>query len=169
MPRPTSKHDLLEAIERERGKLDAVLETLTPERMVEPGVVGAWSVKDVLAHLGEWEQMALGWYRAGLRGEVPELPAPGYKWNETPRLNRAIFERHRDRPLDEVVAWFRSAREEMRGVIESLTDEQLFTPGRFAWTRKNTLGTYFVSATSSHDLWARTRIARWRRRAADSA
>jgi hypothetical protein len=52
-------------------------------------------------------------------------------------------------------------------VIESLADEQLFTPGCFAWTRKNTLGTYFVSATSSHDLWARTRIARWRRRAAD--
>jgi hypothetical protein len=83
MPRPMSKGDLLVAIERERGKLDAVL----------------------------------------------------------------------------VAAWFRSSREEMRGVIEALADEQPFAPGRFAWTRKNALGTYFVSATSSHDLWARTRIA----------
>lgn len=169
MPRPTSKHDLLAATLRERGKLDAVLATLTPEQMVEPGVVGEWSVKDVMAHLAEWERMALGWYRAGLRGEVPEVPAPGYKWNQTPQLNRAIFERHRDRPLEEAVAWFRSSREEMRGVIESLSDEDLFTAGRFAWTRKNTLGAYFVSATSSHDLWARTRIARWLRRMADPA
>lgn len=164
MPRPTSKQDLRAAIERERGKLDAVLETVTPERMVEPGVVGEWSVKDVLAHLYAWEQMALGWYRTGLRGEVPEVPAPGYKWNQTPQLNRAIFEKHRDRPLDEVLADHDASRREILGVIESLSDEDLFTPGRFAWTRKNTLGAYFVSATSSHYLWARTRIARWRRR-----
>lgn len=169
MPRPTSKDDLLEAIERERGKLDAILETVAPERMAEPGVVGEWSVKDVLAHLTEWEQMALHWYRTGLRGEVPEVPAPGFKWNQTPQLNRAIFEKHRDRPLDEVVAAFRASRRAILGVIESLGDEDLFTAGRFAWTRKNTLGTYFVSATSSHDLWARTRIARWRRRGADPA
>lgn len=169
MPRPTSKHDLLEATLRERGKLDAVLATLTPEQMVEPGVVGEWSVKDVLAHLAEWERMALGWHSAGLRGGAPEVPAPGYKWNQTPQLNRAIFEKHRDRPLEEVVAWFRSSREEMRGVIEPLSDEDLFTAGRFAWTRKNALGAYFVSATSSHDLWARTRIARWLRRMADPA
>lgn len=142
MPRPTSKQDLLVAIERERGKLDAVLETVTSERM------------------------ALGWYRTGLRGEVPEVPAPGLKWNQTPQLNRAIFETHRDRPLAEVVAAFRASRREILGVIESLSDEDLFTPGRFAWTHKNTLGAYFVSATSSHYLWARTRIARWRRRTA---
>jgi len=169
VPRPTSKHDLLEAIERERGKLDAVLATLTPEQMIEPGVVGEWSVKDVMAHLAEWERMALGWYRAGLRGEAPEVPAPGFKWNQTPQLNLAIFEKHRDRPLEEVVAWFRSSREEILGVIESLSEEDLFTAGRFAWTRKNTLGAYFVSATSSHDLWARTRITRWLRRTADPA
>ncbi len=137
--------------------------------MVESGVVGEWSVKDVLAHLYEWERMALGWYRAGLRGDDPEVPAPGYKWNQTPQLNRAIFEKHRDRPLDEVIAAFRASRQEILGVIESLSEEDLFSPGRFAWTRKNTLGTYFVSATSSHDVWARTRIARWVRRSADEA
>jgi hypothetical protein len=110
--------------------------------------------------------MALGWYAAGLRGEVPEVPAPGYKWNQTPQLNRAIFEKHRGRPLDEVVADVRASRREILGVIESLSDADLFAPGRFAWTRNNTLGAYFVSATSSHYLWARTRIARWHRRTA---
>lgn len=164
MPRPTTKAGLVAAAERERAKLDALLDELTPAQTAVAGVVGEWSVKDVLAHLCEWESMALGWYRAGLRGEVPELPAPGFTWRQTPQLNRAIFERHRDMPLGDVLAWLRSSRREMLGVIASLSDDELFTPGRFAWTRKNTLGTYFVSATSSHDLWARTRIARWRRR-----
>ena len=158
MPRPTSKTDLLAAIDQERGVLEAFLETLTPEQMVEPGVVGEWSVKDVLAHLIEWEQMVLSWYRAGLRGEVPELPAPRYKWNQTPQLNQAIYEKHRDRPLDEVTEQFHASHQEMLGVIQELSNEELFTAGRYAWTKKNTAGTYFVSATSSHYLWARKEI-----------
>lgn len=158
MPRPTNKIALLAAIDKERGALEALLETLTPEQMVAPDVVGAWSVKDVLAHLVEWEQMALGWYRAGLRGEIPAMPAPGYKWNQTPQLNQMIYEKHRDRPLDEVLADFQRSHAEIVEVIKGLSDETLFTPGKVAWTRKNTMGTYFVSATSSHYLWARNHI-----------
>lgn len=109
MPRPKSKDELLKAIAKERGALEAYLETLTPEQMVEPDVVGEWSPKDVLAYLIEWEQMVLSWYRAGLRGEVPELPALGYKWNQTPALNRAIYEKHRDRALDDVLAQFHAS------------------------------------------------------------
>ena len=36
--------------------------------------------------------------------------------------------------------------------------QQMFTTGEYAWTKKNTLGTYLVSATSSHYLWARKEI-----------
>jgi hypothetical protein len=158
MPRPTSKTDLLAAIDKERGALEALLEGLTPEQMVEPGVVGEWSVKDVLAHLIEWEQMVLGWYRAGLRGETPEMPAPGYKWNQTPALNQMILEKHRDRMLDGVLAEFGASHREILGVVQGLSNEALFTAGQYAWTKKNTMGTYFVSGTSSHYLWARKEI-----------
>ncbi|MEW6093196.1 MAG: ClbS/DfsB family four-helix bundle protein [Chloroflexota bacterium] len=158
MPRPTSKTDLLTAIDQERGALEAILEALTPEQMVEPGVVGEWSVKDVLAHLVEWEQMVLEWYRAGLRGDIPEMPAPGYKWNQTPQLNQMIYKKHHDRPLDKVMEEFHASHREILGVIQDLSNEELFTAGRYAWTQKNTMGTYFVSATSGHYLWARKEI-----------
>jgi hypothetical protein len=158
MPRPTSKTDLLAAINQEREALETTLEALTHEQMVKPGVVGEWSVKDVLTHLIEWEQMVLEWYRAGLRGENPELPAPGYKWNQTPQLNQLIYEKHRDRPLDEVMEQLQASHREILGVIQELSNEELFTTGRYTWTQKNTMGTYFVSATSSHYLWARKEI-----------
>ncbi len=154
MPRPTSKTDLLTAINQERGALEAILKTLTPKQMIEPGVVGEWSVKDVLAHLVEWEQMVLGWYRAGLRGDIPEMPAPGYKWNQTPQLNQMIYEKHHDKPLGKVMEEFHASHREILGVIQELSNEELFTAGRNAWTQKNTMGTYFVSATSGHYLWA---------------
>jgi hypothetical protein len=56
---------------------------------MQPGIVGEWSAKDVLAHLTEWEQMVLGWYHAGLAGETPALPAPGFKWSELRKGLRA--------------------------------------------------------------------------------
>ena len=158
MPRPTSKTDLLAAIKLERQALETTLEALTAEQMLEPGVAGEWSVKDVLSHLIEWQQMVLEWYRSGLRGEVPELPAPGYKWNQTPQLNQVIYEKHHDRPLDEVMEQFQASHGEILGVIHGLSNEELFTTGRYKWTQKNTLGAYFVSATSSHYLWARNEI-----------
>ncbi len=158
MPRPTSKNDLLAAIEKERTALEAYIETLSPEQMTIPGIVGAWSAKDVLAHLIEWEQMVLSWHAAGLQGETPELPAPGFKWNQTPALNQQIFEKHRDRSLAEILEQFQTSHEEILGIIQGLSNEELFTASQFAWTKKNTLGTYFVSATSSHYLWARQEI-----------
>jgi hypothetical protein len=131
---------------------------LTAEQMVEPDLMGQWSVKDVLAHLVEWQQMVLSWYRAGLRGETPEIPAPGLKWNQTPQLNQMILEKHRDRPIDQVMEMFGASHQEIVGVIHDLSDQELFEPGRMTWTGKNTMGTYFVSATSSHYLWARKKI-----------
>ena len=72
MPRPTSKTDLLQAIDQERGALQALLDTLSPEQMAAPGIVGEWAVKDVLAHLTAWDQMVLGC--AGLQMESDPGP-----------------------------------------------------------------------------------------------
>ena len=158
MARATNKDDLLIAIEKERSALELFLETLTSEQMTEPNTVGEWSVKDVMAHLIAWEQMCLGWYQAGLRGETPSLPAPGFKWNQTPQLNQQIFEKWRKRPLIEITDQFHASYREILTVIKGLSNEQLFASGQYVWTKKNTLGTYMVSATSSHYLWARREI-----------
>ena len=158
MPRPTSKKDLLDAIKKERSALDEYIETLTLEQMVEPNIVGNWSVKDVLAHLFAWMQMCIGWYNAGLRNEIPALPASGFKWNQTPQLNQRIYEKYKDMSLDEVLAQFEASSHEILEIIQGLSNDELFTAGYFAWTKKNTLGTYMVSATSSHYLWARKEI-----------
>ncbi len=54
--------------------LDEILAILTPGEMTMAGVTrGGWSVKDILAHLVEWQQMNLNWYAAGrLTFSVPE-------------------------------------------------------------------------------------------------
>jgi hypothetical protein len=93
-----------------------------------------------------------------LDGTLPQLPAPGYKWSQTPELNEAIYQKHHARSLDAVRKGFEKSHAEIVSVIRELQNDALFGRNVFKWTGKNTLGAYFVSATSSHYLWARTEI-----------
>jgi uncharacterized protein (TIGR03083 family) len=158
MPKPTTKEQLLDEIRREREALEDFLSTLTPGQMTKPGAIGPWSVKDVLAHLVEWEQMFLGWHNDGLRGRAPYLPAGGFNWGQLPQLNQHIYEKHRDRPLDDVRKQFRASYRKMLKTVQGLSEEDLFTPGRFAWTKKLALTSYLIPNTISHYRWARTQM-----------
>jgi hypothetical protein len=126
--------------------------------MARPGALGAWSVKDVLAHLYEWQQMFFRWYEAGLRGEKPAIPAEGYKWSQLPALNRWIYERYQDLPLEEARRLLQESHLRTVAFIEGLPEEQLNTPGLYPWMNKNTLGAYLRANAGSHYRWARTEL-----------
>ncbi|RPJ27220.1 MAG: DfsB family protein [Chloroflexi bacterium] len=158
MPRPGTKKQLLETIETEQKALEELLAGLSPAQMTQPGVVGEWSVKDVLAHLLEWQHMVLSWHSAGLLGKVPVIPAEGFNWAQIPQLNQQIYEKYCKQPLTDIQKEFKSSHQKMLRTIQNLSEEDLFKRGRYAWTKNNTLGTYFISSTSSHYLWARTNL-----------
>ncbi len=169
MGRRLRKRELLDEIGRERAALDDALALLPPRLMTKAGVTrGGWSVKDVLAHLVAWQQMNLDWYAAGLRGEKPAMPAPGYTLRELPRLNAMLYRRHHRRSLQAVLKDYRSFHARVVALIESLPDSDLVTLGRFSWTGPSwTLSDYLRASTVAHDLWARTRIRRWYRAQGD--
>ena len=159
------KAELLLEIGRERQALDDVLAGLSPRLMTKSGVTrGGWSVKDVLAHLVEWQRMNLDWYAAGLRGEKPAMPAPGYTLRDLPRLNAMIYRKHHRRSLRAVVTDYHSYHDRVVELIRRLPDADLVTLGRFSWTGPSwTLSDYLRASTAAHYLWARTRIRRWQR------
>src|SRR5882724_8100683 len=51
-----TKASLLATIEAEHARLEEALASLSKEQMVQSGVAGLWTVKDVLVHLTWWEQ-----------------------------------------------------------------------------------------------------------------
>ena len=165
MGRRLRKADLLREIDRERQALDDTLAGLSPRQMTKSGVTrGGWSVKDVLAHLVEWQRMNLDWYAAGLRGEKPAIPAPGYTLRDLPRLNAMIYRTHHRRSLRAVVGDYRSYHDRVVDLIRQVSDADLVTLGRFSWTGPSwTLSDYLRASTAAHYLWARTRIRRWQR------
>ena len=158
MPRPQTKKQLLDAMEAERKALEQLLVELSPAQMTQPGIVGEWSVKDVLAHLLEWQDMVLSWHSIASKGKVPTVPAEGLSWAQLPQLNQQIYEKHCNRPLADIQKEFKSSYKKTLSAIQDLSDEDLFTRGRYAWTKSTTLGAYFIGCTSSHYAWARTNI-----------
>ncbi|MBN2500170.1 MAG: ClbS/DfsB family four-helix bundle protein [Anaerolineales bacterium] len=158
MPRPHTKTHLLAESEKEHNALEDTLSTLTPEQITQTGVVGEWSVKDVLTHLYAWEQMVLSWLAASQNGETPYVPAEGYKWSQLPALNEHIRVTHAGHSLDEVQTMFQASYQQTTERIAPLSEEMLFTPGLYPWMNKNTFAAYFTSCTSSHYRWARKEI-----------
>lgn len=157
-----SKRDLLADIEKEFRALTDLLEGIPEDRFGDPGVWGDdWSINDLVAHLAEWHRLFLGWFRAGSAGEKPSLPAPGYKWNETPKLNHDIWRRHRGRPTAELRGELDATHAEVRQLAARLSPDELFDPGRFSWTGKNALVTYLGANTASHYRFAGKVLRRW--------
>lgn len=163
MGKRLNKQALLSEIERERDALDNTLALVTPRKMTQAGVTrGGWSVKDILAHLAEWQRMNLECYAAGLRGEKAPMPAPGFTLRELPRLNAMIRRKYHRRSLQAVLRDYRSYHARMIALIEALPDVDLVTLGRWSWTGPSwTLSDYLRASTAAHYLWARTRIRRW--------
>jgi hypothetical protein len=161
MGRPSSKQELLAAAETEFERLWAAVDLVDRGDREQPGACETWSVKDLLAHLDEWHDMVLGWEAIGSDGGTPEMPAPGLRWAQTPALNQTIFERTQHDSWDDVANRFRRSYGRVQAVIESYSEEDLFTKKRFGWTGSTSVGSYFVSASSSHYAWASKLIRKW--------
>ncbi len=163
---PLTRNELLALIAKERQILEDEIGKLEPRQLAQGGVTEAdWSVKDLMMHLVEWEQMFLGWYRVGLKGEIPNTPAPGYTWSweSLHKLNDTIYRRYRRKPLAEVQSLFAKSYAETLDKIKRLSDDDLNQTGRFAWTGKGTLSGSVTANTWRHYRWARTLIVKWRR------
>jgi len=158
----STKAALLEDMEVEFDALAAFLDRIPSLRYTEGGVWGDdWTVLDLVAHLAEWQAMFLGWHTTGLSGGTPEMPAPGYRWNQTPALNRAIQQKHRDRGYDEVWSEFSTTYRTVLDLARSLSEAELLEAGHFEWTGRNALVTYLGANTASHYRFAQKVLKRW--------
>jgi hypothetical protein len=156
------RETILSRIRTKRRRLEQNLAEVPQGQMETPGVVGDWSVKDVVAHLVDWEERFLGWYKAGRRGEVPEVPAPGFSWKDLDLLNRQIYERHRGRSLAEVLEDFHASCARVLATVEAMSEDEILTAGRYGWLGENALVGPILANTANHYRWAKSHIRAWR-------
>jgi hypothetical protein len=128
-----TKDELFAWIETERGAWNALVARVGEGRMDEPGPMGAWTFKDLAAHLTGWRERTIRRLEAAARGE-PEPPPP---WpaalTDDDAINDWIQGRNHDRPLDDVLADADRSYERLATAIAALPEEAVVRPGHFPW------------------------------------
>ncbi len=170
MPRPTTKSDLLKAANEQFEKMWKLIDSMTDSEQNMPFNFGDnaarkeahWvrdkNLRDVLSHLYEWHQLLLNWVAANQNGEEkPFLPAP-YNWKTYGEMNIGFWKKHQNTPYDASKKKLKESHAQAMALIESFSNDELFTKGSFSWTGATTLGSYCVSATASHYDWAMKKI-----------
>ncbi|WP_341280739.1 ClbS/DfsB family four-helix bundle protein [Paenibacillus sp. FSL H8-0537] len=110
--------------------------------------------RDIVMHLYEWHAMLERWYREGMDGDTPFMPAPGYKWSTLKLLNMNIWEKYQDVTLNHAIKKLKLSHERIMALINLHTNEEIMIKNYYNWTKTSNLYSYFAANTSNHYIWA---------------
>jgi hypothetical protein len=149
MAKSKSKTQLLFDIQTRHKRLEGKIADMPRDIFLKPKTVGAWSVKDTIAHVTAWEKTFLSWYRDGLAGKKVEMPDWRVK-GTLGTINRQIFEENLSRDLKDILADFAATYRQILSTVESIPEQDIFTPGKYSWTGKRALLDYIWANTAGH-------------------
>jgi len=168
MSRPTNKPELIKSANEQFENLWKLIDSITDEERNAPfdfsneflqkQKEAHWrrdkNLRDVLVHLYEWHMLLLNWVKSNQSGNTnPFLPEP-YNWKTYGLMNIGFWEKHQATPYEQAQTILQGSHIVVIALIETFSNDELFTKNHFSWTGTSTLGAYCVSATSSHYDWA---------------
>ena len=131
---------------------------LPDSKLLELGVTGAWSVRDIIAHVTTWEEEALKHLPLVLRGKRP--PRYSVTYGGIDAFNALMTKRKESLSLLEVLRQLDDTHRRLVEVIKRAPEDQLIRETRFRRRlRLDTYGHYPNHAAA---------IRRWRERSAGS-
>jgi hypothetical protein len=170
MGRATTKPELIEAANTQFEKMWKLIGSMTDEERSATFDFGEnfkkkeahWerdkNLRDVLVHLYEWHQLLLNWVYSNQNGESqPFLPEP-YNWKTYGQMNVEFWKKHQSTSYEDSKKMLIDSHEKVMEMIGGFSNEELFEKKYFPWTGNTNLGTYRISATSSHYDWAIKKI-----------
>ena len=172
MSRPATKPDLIENANEQFSKLWKMIDAMTEEEQastfnfdddfLQKQKEAHWkrdkNLRDVFVHLYEWHQLLLDWVEANQNGKAKSfLPEP-YNWKTYGQMNAEFWKEHQSTSYADSKRMLLDSHKKVMDMIETFSDDELFTKKYFAWTGTSSVGTYCVSATSSHYDWAMKKI-----------
>lgn len=88
----------------------------------------------MIAYQLGWMNLLLSWERQEQEGYTVITPTPEYKWNNLGGLYNSFYEEYSKFTLKELCAEFIKKEEEIIGLINNYTDEELFHSGGRKWS-----------------------------------
>lgn len=132
------RSQLLKHLDRAWSAFKASYAGLPESRLLEAGVTGDWSVRDIIAHVTWWEEEALEHLPLILRGGRP--PRYSVKYGGIDAFNAVMTKRKEGLTLAEVLTEQSDTHRRLLEYLERVPDDQLTGETRFR--RRLRLDTY---------------------------
>jgi hypothetical protein len=135
------RQQLLKRLDKAWRDFEASYAGLPDPELLEPGVTGAWSVRDIVAHVTTWEEEALKHLPVVLRGNKP--PRYSVTYGGIDAFNALTTEQKKSLSLPEVFRHQEDVHRRLIELIEGVPEDQLGGDTRFRHRlRLDTYGHY---------------------------
>lgn len=157
--------EVLAALEGERQAWEALMAEVGEARMLEPGPMGEWTFKDLIAHLNGWTARSVQYLEAAADGQPVSSPAWPASLHDDDAINEWFHAANQDRLLSEVIADSRQSYARLAQLVQRFPEETLGDPLAFPWLEGHSLGEVIVSGEffshyhDEHEAQVRTWIA----------
>lgn len=148
-------HTVLHNMNTAWGNLQTSWAGLNEEQLLEPGVTGAWSVRDILAHVTTWEQEALAGLAVIRRGE--RLPRYRAVYGGIDAFNALTTERKRELTLAEVLAQLEATHAELLALLNTLSDAETASDTRLYRRLRNDTWAHYPEHARAIRAWREKR------------
>lgn len=155
-----NKAEILERLESEREKFLDVIDGLSELDLQRPGVIGDWSVKDILAHLSRWEAELVKLLFQAQHGQKPS--SAHFTQKDVDKTNRTWYEESRIRSLHNTLEDFHAVRNQTILRVEEFSNQDLSTAGRFPWSKDRPLAEWIAADSYEHEAEHAAQVAAWR-------
>jgi hypothetical protein len=145
------RQQLLNRLEKAWTELKESYAGLSDAQLMEPGVMGDWSVKDILAHVTTWEEESLKYLPLISTGGTP----PQYiQYGGIDAFNAQMAEQKQNLALSEVLSQLDETHRRLIDYIQSVGEEHFIQETRFRHRLR-------LDSYSHYPLHARA-IRQWR-------
>jgi hypothetical protein len=143
------KHELLQKMDEQHDIFTSAIENLDENTLQQPGVIGAWSIKDILIHISRWEAELVKLLWQARQGQRPTTAHfSGVPLDET---NQQFYSDSRSRPLVLALDDYYAVRNQTLLRVEDFTERELTDPQHFPWQKAIPLWQWIASDTFEHE------------------
>jgi hypothetical protein len=125
------REEILKAIETSHATMMAQLDEVDKQRKIYP----LWTIREIVAHLSGWDDAAIGFVSALLKGETPPVPAP----RGPDVYNEETVSTREGLSYDHIVREYVNTRNKLIAMVSQMTEEMVTQISTLPWGGEGSL------------------------------
>ena len=144
-----NRDEILDELDRVREELLVALEPLPDEALLQPGVMGEWTMADILAHLVAWESEMVTALLHIDQGKTPTRLVDAFA--DVDGYNARRHRENQGRDLDRIFEDLHGVRVQLEEWLTEFSDKDLNDPKRLSWSKGLTLWHIIAENSFRHE------------------